>query len=139
MPNPTTDGALFLADLILDTHAMLRHVTVFKIECSLQSPRSLAYDRVQDRSLSLDNALVVAIIVDAYAAVREEQAAAAAVSHEYVGFQPHLHSGGGGGGGHLPHPSQQQHPPQESAVKQILAMGEKEGWRKRLGGGCEMP
>jgi hypothetical protein len=65
-----TDGAQFLADLIADSHAALAAVTVYKTECSVASPTSLAFDRVVDRSLSLEAALVVAILVDAYVGLR---------------------------------------------------------------------
>ncbi len=65
-----TDGALFLADLIADSHAALASVTAYKTECSVASPTSLAFDRVVDRSLSLEAALVVAILVDAYVGLR---------------------------------------------------------------------
>ncbi len=133
-----TDGALFLADLVTDYHAALRSVTVFKVECTVLSPRSLALDRVVDRSLSLESALVLAIIVDAYGGVRDEAAAAEAaaalleqggggvVEEDDGGLGLQLHSGG-----HVLAPA----PVAESAVKQVLAMGEKEGWKKRLVGG----
>lgn len=65
-----TDGALFLADLVADSHAALASVTVYKTECHVGSPTSLAFDRVVDRSLSLEAALVVALLVDAYVGLR---------------------------------------------------------------------
>lgn len=160
-----TDGALFLADLIIDYQAALRSVTVFKIECSMLSARSLAYDRVVDRSLSLESALVLAIIVDAYGGVRDRLLAEQSLQqHQHsplaksgtighagdnndgtadgagglteTGTPCKLHSGGGGGLSQLHHHEQQQEasPEVQSAVKQVLAMGEKEGWKTRLMG-----
>ena len=158
-----TDGALFLADLITDYQAALRSVTVFKIECSMLSARSLAYDRVVDRSLSLESALVLAIIVDAYSGVRDGLLAEQNLQRQHsplsesgtghaggnddgaagcdglggTGTPCKLHSGGHEGGGlsQLQQHHQQHQPPvEQSAVKQVLAMGEKEGWKTRLMG-----
>jgi hypothetical protein len=127
------------------------------------SARSLAYDRVVDRSLSLESALVLAIIVDAYGGVcdrllaeqslqqhqhsplaesgtaghasgNDEGAADGADGLTGTGTPRKLHSGGGGGLSQSHHHEQQQEAPPEvqSAVKQVLAMGEKEGWKARL-------
>lgn len=170
-----TDGALFLADYIADYQASLRSVVIFKVECSMLSARSMAYDRVVDRSLSLESALVLAIIVDAYGGVRDglmapqdrapeilstseapsfpsvdlkagPEAGSGWEGVEGLNAPTRLFSGCGGqkAAEQAASPSyqaqQQSNPPERdearfemlSAVRQVLAMGEKEGWNKRL-------
>lgn len=107
--------------------------------------------------------MVLAIIVDAYGGVRDGLLAEQSLQRQPsplaesgtghaggnddgaagddgltgTGTPCKLHSGGHGGGGSSQLQQQHQHQPppvEQSAVKQVLAMGEKEGWKTRLMG-----
>lgn len=64
------DSAMMLADLVEDHPGLLTSVTAYKWECSAESPQALTFMRPSDRWLSIENALVVAILVDAYVGLK---------------------------------------------------------------------
>jgi len=65
------DGALFLADYIHDSDKSLCSVTVHRHECCSTSPNFLTFERSVDRNLNLEEALTVAILVDAYSPLKK--------------------------------------------------------------------
>lgn len=64
------DAALLLADFIADWRGVLQTVTLFRYDCSADSPTSLAFSRPSDKFLNFEGALMVALLVDAYVGLR---------------------------------------------------------------------